>query len=227
MRCASGPGYASRGIGLALIAGCMMAPVGAEAARASASITLEVIVKFADDSDAGRRVERALRGHPQDLSGLADLRSRLHRSTGFVLEPERVTSGRELIFRVPEEPLLESVRQTLAERTDVTLAELVAIQSENPRLAQSMLRVRFREPGDAFDLLTKAYGEQAYSERVQALTAELSAPSGVPVLGAPEADAGLAVTVDRYALLEKLVERLNAMDEVEYAQPNTTVQIMK
>ena len=64
----------------ALIACCLVAFVPVEAALAFRSIPLEIIVKFADDSDAGRRVERILREHPQDLNALAELRDRLHRS---------------------------------------------------------------------------------------------------------------------------------------------------
>ena len=71
----------------------MTTQASGETGLASQSITLEVIVKFVDDSDPGRRVERILKGHPTDLSGLADLQARLLRSTGVALEPERVTSG--------------------------------------------------------------------------------------------------------------------------------------
>ena len=66
-----------------------------------------------------------------------------------------------------------------------------------------------------------------YAERVQALATKLCAASGIPVLGRPEVRAALAVTVDRYTLLEKLVTRLNSLDYVDYAQPNSTVQFMK
>ncbi len=79
---------------------------------AAQSISLEIIVKFTGDSDPGRRVGRTLREHPTDLSGLARLQTQLHRSIGIALETERITSGAELIFRVPEEPLLEAVKQT-------------------------------------------------------------------------------------------------------------------
>jgi hypothetical protein len=196
-----------------------------EATPVSRSIALEIIVKFSDDSDTGRRVARILREHPQDLSGLVALRDELHRSTSFVLTPERVTSGRELILGVPEKPLLESVAQTVTKRPQVTAAELVAIQEENPRLPQHMLLVHFRASGNEVELLGKARGRKAGDGRVQALAAELCAPSGVPVLGAPGADDALAVTVDRYTVLEQIASRLTALEDVDYAQPNTTVGI--
>jgi hypothetical protein len=141
--------------------------------------------------------------------------------------PERVTSGREVIFRVPEKRALEKVKQTVSMRPEIASAELSVIQNENPRLPESVLLLRFRESSDESELLRKAYAEDAYNERVQTLTTTVCAASDVPVLGAAQASAGLAVTVDRYALLEKLVARLNELNDVDYAQPNSTVQFMK
>ncbi|GMQ74955.1 MAG: hypothetical protein BMS9Abin01_0198 [Gammaproteobacteria bacterium] len=195
---------------------------------ASQSVTLEVIVKFTDDSEPGRRVDRILKEHPADLSGLADLQARLHRSTGVVLEPERITSGGELIFRIPEEPLLEIVKQTVTRRAQVSSAKLVAIQHGNPRLPESLLLLHFRESSQETELLEKAYGAPTvYRERVQVLATELSGPSGVPVRGTAEAESALAVTVDRHTLLQKLVAQLSGLAYVDYAQPNSTVQFMK
>ena len=195
---------------------------------ASRSVTLEVIVKFTNDSEPGRRVDRILKEHPADLSGLADLQARLHRSTGVVLTPERITSGGELIFRIPEEPLLESVKQTVTGRAKVSSAKIVAIQHENPRLPESLLLLRFRESSEEAELLEKAYGAPAvYRERVQELATELSGPSGVPVRGTAEAESALAVSVDRDTLLQRLVAQLNRLEYVDYAQPNSSVQFMK
>ena len=205
----------------------MLAPAWSDSGLASRSINLEIIVKFSHDSDAGQRIDRILEEHPLDLSELADLRERLHRSTGFVLTAERITSGREVIFRIPEKPLLEAVQQTVTKRAEVASAELIAIQSENPRLAENLLLVHFRASSDESALLENAHSEGAYAGRVQALATKLCAASGVPVLGRPEVRAALAVTVDRYTLLEKLVARLNNLDYVDYAQPNSTIQFMK
>ena len=49
----------------------------------------------------------------------------------------------------------------------------------------------------------------------------------MPVRGEAGAEATLIVTVDRPAFLAKLVERLEDLPFVEYAQANITVQIMK
>ena len=80
---------------------------------------------------------------------------------------------------------------------------------------------------DESALLGNAYNDDAYAERVQALATELCAASGVPVIGTPHAPTALAITVDRYALLEQLVARLHELDYVDYAQPNSIVQLMK
>ena len=115
----------------------------------------------------------------------------------------------------------------MTKRAEVASAELIAIQNENPRLPENLLLLHFRASSDESALLENATSESAYAERVQALATKLCAASGVPVLGRPQAPAALAVTVDRYALLEKLVTRLHDLDDVDYAQPNSTIQFMK
>ena len=214
-------------IGVTLLGCCMTVQASGETSAAAQSIALEIIVKFTGDSDPGRRVDRTLREHPTDLSGLVRLQTRLHRSTGIALEPERITSGAELIFRVPEEPLLEAVKQTVIRNAAVSSARLVAIQHENPRLPEARLLLHFREASEEAELLEKALGEPAYGDRVQALATRLCSPSGVPVRGVAEVQPALAVTVDRHTLLQKLVAQLNELEYVDYAQPNATVQFMK
>jgi hypothetical protein len=218
--------FSLRCLGVALLGCCMSVQASGDSGLAAQSIALEIIVKFASDSDPGRRVDRILGEHPTDVSGLARLQARLHRATGVALEPERITSGAELIFRVPEEPLLETVRKTVSGHPEVSSATLVAIQRDNPRLPETMLLLHFRETSEEAGLLEKALGEPAYRERVQALATALCGPSGVPVRGIAEAESALAVTVDRHALLQKLVTQLNGLEYVDYAQPNATVQFM-
>jgi len=164
--------------------------------------------------------------HPADLSGLAGLQARLHRATGVALEPERITSGAELIFRILEQRLLEAVRQTVSRNAQVSSTALVAIQRENPHLPETLLLLHFRETSEEAGLLEKALGEPAHRERVQALATRLCSPSGVPVRGSAEAQSALAVTIDRHALLQILSAQLNELETVDYAQPNTTVQFM-
>lgn len=215
---------ASRWIGPALLACAVMTPVEAQTEVQTRSITLEIIVKFSGDSEAGGLVDRFIEENAQDPSELAGIVDQLHASTGVLFTPERVTSGRELIVGIPEQPLLEKVREIVVEHAEVSEAELVAAQSDNPLLAQRQLLVRFRQLTEQAELMEAAYGDEAYKERVQALATTLCAPSGVPVHGVPKPQATLAVIVDRFALLEMLVKQLNSLDYVEYAQPNATVQ---
>ncbi len=214
------------GMGVALLGCCMSVQATSETRAAAQSIALEIIVKFTGGSDPGRRVDRILREHPTDLSELAGLQARLHRATGIALEPQRITSGAELIFRIPEEPLLEAVRQTASRNAQVSSVRLVAIQHENPRLPEARLLLHFRGSSEAAGLLEKALGEPAYREHVQALATRLCSPSGIPVRGTAQAQSALAVTIDRRALLQKLSARLRALEYVDYAQPNATVQFM-
>lgn len=227
MRFSSGWEMTGRVIGAALMGACAFIPPLAASSLVSQSISLELIVKFSDDSDAGRQIRRVIDEQSGDATMLAQLQEQLRQSTGFVLIPERITSGKELILSVPEEPPLERVKQAVTRRPEIASAELIATESKNPRLPESILVVHFREAGDEHELLQKALVDSAYGARVQALATELCAESGVPVLGSARAGAALAVTLDRFALVEMLTARLNALNDVDYAQPNATVQFMK
>lgn len=202
-------------------------PVSAEQGRGMSSAPLELIVKFSRDSEAGRRVERLLREGSQDLSGLAEAEAQLEAATGIPLTRERITSGREILFSIPERPLLEKIEDAAAQRADLESAELQELQSGNPMLPGARLRVRFRVSSGAFELLEGARDEAARSDAVRALTAEIAAGSGVPVTGVAQPQGTLELTVDRQALLEALSARVNDVDDVDYAQPNATMQIMK
>jgi hypothetical protein len=202
------------------------AAAAADTVQSSRSISLEIIVKFSHTSDVGRRVLETLEDNPQDLGRLGNLQHELQQSTGFVMIPVRITSGRELLLRVPEAPALDKLRRFVAKRPQIASAALIAIQEQNPRLAQSMLLVRFRPGSTERELLAKAHADDAHAAAVQALAAELCAGSGVPVLGSARADGALALELDRQALLKEIVERLNGLAEVDYAQPNAGVRIM-
>jgi hypothetical protein len=227
MRIAEQVTLLSRCVGVALLTCALLTPVDAQIEVQTRSITLEIIIKFLDDSDAGSLVARSVEENAPDVSDLAEIVDQLYTSTGVEFTPERVTSGRELIVGILEQPLLEEVRAVVLERSEVSEAELVTTRTDNPRLAQSQLLVSFRQLTDEAELLETAYAEDAYRERVQALATELCAPSGVPVYGIAQSRTTLAVIVDRFALLEKLVTQLRNLDYVEYAQPNATVQFMK
>jgi len=211
----------------ALLGCCVLSPAWSDSGLASQSTNLEVIVKFSHDSDAGRRVERILSKDPMDLDDFAEAQKDLGRSTGYVLIAQRISSGREVIFGIPEKPLLERIEQTVAKRPEIANTELVAVQNDNPRLAEELLLLRFHASSDESALLGNAYDDDAYAERVQALATELCAASGVPVIGTPHSPTALAITLDRHALLEQLVARLHELDYVDYAQPNSIVQFMK
>ena len=221
------PGFARSLVLLVLLASLVTPVARAQSGVASAAVPLELIVKFSRDSETGRRIDGLISESPGDLSRLSDVQGRLLQATGVTLIPQRITSGHELIFRVPEEPLLEAVRKSLTAQQGIASAELVAIQTQNPRLPQSKLLVRFPTSTSESALLNKALADPAYHGQIRAWTLRLSASSDVPVLGSVDTADALTITVDRYALLEKLVGQLNALADVDYAQANSTVQFMK
>lgn len=216
-----------RRIAVTLVGCCLGVSAGGASNPSVPSITLEVIVKFAADSDPGRLVQQALKENPTDLRGLTDIQGRLHAATGITMEAQRITSGAELLFRIPEQPLLETVRRSLGQQPSVSATRLMAVQHDNPNLPEGLLVVEFRESSDEAALVEQGRGDPGSAEQLQALAVRLCSPSGVPVRGEAGTDTELIVTVDRAGLLRKLVAQLNDLDYVDYAQANTGVQIMK
>ena len=213
---------------VALVIACLLgSPLSAAQGGGMSSAPLELIVKFSSTSDAGRRVELLLHEGSQDLGSLADAEVQLETATGVALTRERITSGREIVFSIPERPLLEKVERGVARRADVESVELEALQSGNPFLPSARLRVRFRPSSGAFERVNRAHGDDARADDVRELAAEIGAASGVPVIGVAQPQGVLELVVDRPALLETLSTRVNDLDEVDYAQVNATMQIMK
>ena len=216
-----------RRIGIGFVGCCLSVSAGGAANPDSPSVTLEVIVKFERDSDPGRLVQQTLAAHPTDLRGFTDVQENLHATTGVAMEAQRITSGAELIFHIPEKPLLDTVRQTLERDRAVSSIRMMAVQHENPNLPEGLLVLEFPESSDEAELIGKARVDPGHAEQLQKLATALCDPSGVPVRGDIGTGTGLIVTVDRPALLRKLVAQLNDLEYVDYAQANVAVQIMK
>ncbi len=217
----------SLSIAAVLVGCCLCVSAGGVSNPSSPSVTLDLIVKFAADSDPGRIVGQALKENPTDLRAMTDIQERLHADTGVTMEAQRITSGAELLLRIPEEPLLEMVRRSLEQQPSVSAARLMAVQHDNPNLPEGLVVVEFPAASDEAALMSQARDDPGRAEQLHALAVKLCAPSGVPVRGEAGTDKQLIVTVDRAALLRKLVAQLNDLDYVDYAQANSGVQIMK
>lgn len=211
----------------ALLGGLLTVAVAGASNSVSRPVTLEVIVKFARDSDPGRMVRQTLVGDPTDLSGLAPAVEKLEAATGIAMEARRITSGSELIVGIPEGPLLEIVEKTVDRHPSVTGTRLMATRHGNPNLPGSLLMIEFGSTTEEAAQVARARAESGHEQSLQTLASRLCASSGVPVRGTSGADADLIVSVDRAALLTKLVAGLNDLDFVDYAQANLGVHIMK
>lgn len=194
---------------------------------AAGAVPLEVIVKFLGDSDAGRLIRQTLAENPTDLRALAAVEDQLHAATGFAMEVRGITSGAELLLAIPEQGLLEIVSDSTRTQPGVVSVRLMTADHENPNLPGSLLVLRFAPSSADAEIMRMAREDPGYADRVQAAATRLCGGAGVPVRGEAGPEAALIVTVDRPAFLAMLVERLDDLPFVEYAQPNTILQIMK
>ena len=214
-------------LGSALLHSTMIVPGEGASNPAAGAVPLEVIVKFSRDSDPGRVVRQVLAEAPTDLRPLAPVEERLHAATGIAMESRGITSGAEVILGIPEEPLLERARETVAPQPGVSGARLMASDHRNPNLPHSLLVVEFAASSDHKALVERARDDPGYAAELQALATRLCGPSGVPVRGQAGPGGEMIVSLDRAALLADLVARLNGLDFVEYAQANAMLMPMK
>lgn len=169
-----------------------------------AAASAEVIVKFATEQpinttigeafdDAG--AEASLEKSVQELSG----------ELGVPFEYSRLTSGREIVLKVPAGPVLNAIAERLRQSPAVKTFTVDA---------NDILLITLERSGIDPDLLLDP----------EKLGFRIIGDKRFPVDCDIRADGKLAVTPNIERLVATLVEDLGRRSEIEYAQPNHQVR---
>ena len=177
----------------------------------------EVMARFAQGTEASAAVARAMQADPQDLRALTPAITALGARAGVPLHATRIGSGDWVILAIDSVALTERVQGQLGARENV---EGITRRDEAPQLL-----LRFTA-GSAESRATTQKLEGAADEPLERLVWSLEREVGLPLKADVVNRHELALGIDIKALTLSLVARLQALPEIDAAQPNYILRRM-
>ncbi|UCF19285.1 MAG: hypothetical protein JSU87_15365 [Gemmatimonadota bacterium] len=181
----------------------------------------QALAKFVAGSTGDAAVTRAAQAVPPDLGALATVVNDLESGVGLPLLATQVSSGNWFIVSLDLDRLAERTVRQLRDRDNVTAASASAREGDIAGGAPAPLRfaVNFAKDSPEHKALLEANAIGSDEPLVAVLSAlrnDLDLPLERVAAGAGE----LVLQVDLEATTLRLVERLQALPEIEAAQPN-------
>jgi phosphohistidine swiveling domain-containing protein len=188
----------------------------------SKSTAGDVIVKFAQGTDADQQVQRAAAHGDAPGNELSAHIAALGKELGVPLNAKRVGSGGTVLVAIVQADLPATIVEKLRERSSVRRATRVA--AETPETAPQ-IRIDFM-PGSDEAAALGAIPADITARRATAsrLAADLGRALGVPLDGEIDSERHLLVTVSLDRMAMQLASQLGKRPDVQYAQPNHTVR---
>jgi hypothetical protein len=186
----------------------------------------EVLAKFAPGTDESAAVSRATQVTPPDLAALVPVISRLQAKTGVPLKATQVLSGGWVRLSIDGDGLTKQLVRQLRMRDTVVEVRVSPGKPGTPVDVSSptTLLITF-SPGSAESKTVEQKLSDPSNLRFGALMRELERDLNLPLKGEVSDDAALLIHVDLNAFTPILADRINALCEIESAQPNYIVTI--
>lgn len=186
----------------------------------------EVLAKFAPGTDGSAAVSRATQVTPPDLAVLVPVISRLQAKTGVPLKATQVLSGNWVRLSIDGDGLTKRLVRQLRMRD--TIAE-VGVSPGKPGApvdvsSPKTLLITF-SPGSAESKTVEQNVSDPSDPRFAALMRGLERDLDLPLKGEVSDNAALLIHVDLNAFTPILADKINALCEIESAQPNYIVTI--
>lgn len=184
----------------------------------------EIIVRFSADQPIGGAIADSINKGGELSSDINRLTAALSDETGVPLVAQRITSGHELILQVRSDPLLVELEQHVADQEDVAECHRTSDQHSTPYRRDEVV-VSFEQGSKRYAILQELElssdrSDPALVEFTETLTRGFDYPVTPRRLPSGE----LALSIDTGLLTTQLVEALSRRDDVDYAQPNFTMQ---
>lgn len=191
--------------------------VGSLQAQTPKFVAGEIMVRFAQGSDASTALNRVVETDPADLTGLLPAVTALGAGAGVPLRPARIGSGGWAILAIDS--------AALAQRLHGQLPRLENVESVRRGERALQLVVRFRAGSAESDAIAQQL-EQASDAPLANILCSLERETGVPLGGEATSRNELALRLDLEALTLSVVSRLQTLSEIEAAQPNYVLRRM-
>ena len=184
----------------------------------------EVLLHFISGSAGNDAVEKALQVTPPDLQALASIAGELQAATRIPLKATRVASGNWVVLAVEPGALANRAASDLRARKNIESVEVVTLEPLPQGLMPKPkgLQIRFTSRSPESEIISKKMSG-AEDPRFARLIGELSEALGLPLKGYVGDGDRLVLEIDLGALTPILVERLKALPDVEFVQPNYKV----
>ncbi|MGI9287994.1 MAG: hypothetical protein ACR2P1_21595 [Pseudomonadales bacterium] len=180
-----------------------------------------MIVKFAADHAINGEVSTLLARSASTSKRIKNLVTELGNTLGVPLRFQRITSGREVIVDVSRAAAREQLAAHLVDSPDVRGADVLCDQEKTPPLEPNdELVVSFNPATAPYKVVMQA----APGTSMQALVNSLASDTPYRLLGRALPDKRLALRLDLAQSVTLLAKKMNELAEVDYAQPNFTVQ---
>lgn len=181
----------------------------------------EVLVHFVSGSAGNNALEKAIHVTPPDLQALASVVEELQAAIHIPLKASRVAGGNWVVLNVEPGPLADRAAGILRVRKNIESVEVVTLEPPPQGLAPGPkgLRIRFTSRSPESIIVSKKMSG-AEKKRFTRLVSELSEALDLPLKGYVRERDRLLLEIDLMALTPILVERLKALPDVEFAQPN-------
>jgi hypothetical protein len=200
-------------IATVLMGGLLKIIVGTAMSQAQPFVPGEVLVRFAAGSEGRRATQLSAEATPPDLGLLTIVTAALGEQVDTPLRLVRLSGGEWLVLRVPMDELARRTADRLARCRRVARAT-----REPGDSTRAAVRTTFQPGSSEARLLARARQPNGKAQ-MDSLVIDVARRIRTPLKGAVSGEE-LLIEVDLEALTLQLVERLNALPEIESAQPN-------
>ncbi len=175
------------------------------------------IVKPSGANPAARHIQEVLRGAAFAPEAVAPWLDSIAKSIGAPLEAERVTSGAELVLRIPRAAALAQIAGHVEADPAVDAVTTRPDPADTPFADQDRLLIHFAADTDAAAVLARQdAGSQ--EEEVAALAESLLRSTPYVAQATVESDGTLQLMIDWAGTAERVAEQLRARPDIEYVQ---------
>ncbi len=191
--------------------------VSASQAQAPRFVPGVVMAHFSQGSESSAALARVMQADPLDLGPLVPTVTTLGAKVGVPLRATRIGSGNWVILDIDSLALTDRVQRQLGARENV---EEITPRDEAPRLL-----LRFTT-GSTESRATEQKWEGAADGPLERLVWSLEREVGLPLEVEIVSGREIALGIDIRALTVSVVARLQALSEIDAAQPDYILQRM-
>lgn len=186
----------------------------------------EVVVKFDPGTSFDNNIKKAAAKGEVRSEELTAHVIALSRKLDFPLSFQRLTSGNELVIGLSAQQVLEKFAFDIMRLDGVERAEVHMDTTNNPFNRRDEVFISLEPSNDVF-LAWQESEKSGTDFDINNFIDSMESFACSPLIGRILVDGRIAVAMDFYSMTRDLAQKLNDLDEVEYAHPNFIMRPQK